>query len=98
MTLRMADSQSEFAIDAHGVARRFGARWVLRGVSLKVRPGEIVGLLGANGSGKSTLLRIFATLLKPSAGQALVYGHDLNGGADEVRAQVGFLAHSPGLY
>lgn len=98
MTLRMADSQSEFAIDAHGVARRFGARWVLRGVSLRVRPGEIVGLLGANGSGKSTLLRIFATLLKPSAGEARVYGHDLSRGADEVRAQVGFLAHSPGLY
>jgi heme ABC exporter ATP-binding subunit CcmA len=63
-----------------------------------VRPGEIVGLLGANGSGKSTLLRIFATLLKPSAGEARVYGHDLNRGADGVRAQVGFLAHSPGLY
>jgi heme ABC exporter ATP-binding subunit CcmA len=98
MPLRTTDSQSEFAIDAHGIARRFGARWVLRGVSLQVRPGEIVGLLGANGSGKSTLLRIFATLLKPSAGTALVYGHDLSGGADQVRAQVGFLAHSPGLY
>lgn len=94
----MAESQSESAIDAHGVARRFGARWVLRGVSLQVQPGEIVGLLGANGSGKSTLLRILATLLKPSAGAARVYGHDLVRGADAVRAQVGFLAHTPGLY
>lgn len=98
MPSRVADGESECAIDARGVARRFGARWVLRGVSLQVRPGEIVGLLGANGSGKSTLLRILATLLKPSAGEADVYGHDLIRGADEVRAQVGFLAHSPGLY
>jgi ABC-type multidrug transport system ATPase subunit len=66
----MAEPTSEFAIDAQAVARRFGVRWVLRGVSLQLREGEIVGLLGANGSGKSTLLRILGTLLRPSAGSA----------------------------
>ena len=94
----MAPTPSELAIHAEGIARRFGARWVLRGVTLELGPGEIVGLLGANGSGKSTLLRIFATLLKPNAGSASVYGGDLVRGADDVRAQVGFLAHTPGLY
>ncbi len=98
MSIRLADSPSEIAIDAKGIARRFGARWVLRGVTLQVRPGEIVGLLGDNGSGKSTLLRILATLLKPSAGDASIYGHDVVREADDVRAQVGFLAHSAGLY
>lgn len=88
----------QIAIDAQGVARRFGARWVLRGVNLQIRPGEMVGLLGANGSGKSTLLRILATLLKPSAGGALVYGHDVVKAPDDVRRHIGFLAHSPGLY
>ena len=88
----------DIAIDAQGVARRFGARWVLRGVDLQVRPGEMVGLLGANGSGKSTLLRILATLLKPSAGGATVYGHDVVKSPDDVRRHIGFLAHSPGLY
>jgi heme exporter protein A len=71
---------------------------VLRGVTLQVRPGETVGLLGANGSGKSTLLRIFGTLLKPTSGAATVFGHDVVRAADAVRARIGFLAHEPGLY
>jgi heme exporter protein A len=94
----MADVSSQLAIDAQDIARRFGTRWVLRGVSLQLRGGEAVGLLGANGSGKSTLLRIFGTLLRPTAGGATIYGHDVVRGADAVRAQIGFLAHSPGLY
>ena len=94
----MAEPTSELAIDASGVARRFGTRWVLRGVTMQVRAGEAVGLLGANGSGKSTLLRIFGTLLRPSAGTASVYGCDVVRSADRVRGTLGFLAHSPGLY
>jgi heme ABC exporter ATP-binding subunit CcmA len=94
----MADVTSRLAIDAQGVARRFGARWVLRGVTLQVRAGETVGLLGANGSGKSTLLRIFATLLRANAGSAAIGGHDVSLAADAVRGTIGFLAHAPGLY
>ncbi len=94
----MVISQTELAIEAQGVARRFGARWVLRGVSFELRPGEIVGLLGANGSGKTTLLRIFGTLLKPTAGAARIYDHDVAHDTDAVRSELGFLAHTPGLY
>ena len=97
MAIQPANDTS-LAIDAQAVARRFGARWVLRGISLRVQAGEIVGLLGANGSGKSTLLRICGTLLKCSAGAARVYGKDVTTDADAVRAEVGFLAHTPGLY
>lgn len=86
------------AIEADGVTRRFGASWVLRGVSLRLARGEIVGLLGANGSGKSTLLRIFATLLRSNGGTARIGGVDVTEDADGVRRQVGFLAHSAGLY
>lgn len=86
------------AIVTDGVTRRFGSRWVLRGVSLTVAAGETVGLLGANGSGKSTLLRILATLLRAHGGRALVGGRDTMTAADEVRSTVGFLAHAPGLY
>jgi heme exporter protein A len=88
----------DLALDARGVARRFGARWVLRGVNLQVRAGEIVGLLGHNGCGKSTLLRIVATLLKPSAGDAFVFGANVKTEGDDVRRNIGFFAHVPGLY
>lgn len=86
------------AIEADCVARRFGARWVLRGVSLRVQPREVVGLLGPNGSGKSTLLRVLATLLRPNAGSARIGTSDVVDDPDGARRQVGFLAHSPGLY
>jgi heme exporter protein A len=90
--------ESFLAIETKGIARRFGARWCLRGVSLQIRPGEVVGLAGANGSGKTTFLRILSTLLKPNAGTASIYGHDIVRSADQVRRHVGFLAHSAGLY
>jgi heme exporter protein A len=89
---------SDLAVDSQGGARRFGSRWVLRGVSFQIRAGEVVGLLGANGSGKTTLLRILSTLLRPSAGGAEVFGCNVARAADSVREHIGFLAHSPGLY
>jgi heme ABC exporter ATP-binding subunit CcmA len=67
-------------------------------VSFDVRGGEAVGLLGPNGSGKSTVLRILGTLLAPSAGSASINGLDVVREASAVRAQVGYLAHMPGLY
>jgi heme exporter protein A len=87
-----------FAVSLERIARRFGARWALRGVTLTVDRGAVVGLMGHNGSGKSTLLRVLCTVLRPSAGDGWVFGHHLVRDAVRVRAAVGFLAHSPGLY
>jgi heme exporter protein A len=86
------------ALRTEGLARRYGQRWALRGVSLSVEPGEVVGVMGHNGSGKSTLLRVVATALRPSAGDAWVFGRHVVREAIDVRGSVGFLAHSPGLY
>jgi ABC-type multidrug transport system ATPase subunit len=81
-----------------GLARRFGIRWALRGVTLDVAPGEVIGIVGHNGSGKSTLLRVISTALRPSAGEGWVFGNHLVKDAIEVRRHIGFLAHAPGLY
>ena len=96
--MHMAAWDSQPLLDARDIARRFGARWVLRGASITVSPGQVVGLLGANGSGKSTLLRVLATLLRPNAGTATIAGYDIMREPDSVRRNIGYLAHTPGLY
>ena len=64
----------------------------LDGLSLEVREGETVALLGTNGAGKSTLLRILATLLVPTSGHARVAGHDTVQQSSEVRRRLGYHA------
>lgn len=94
----MLNDRLDRAIGVDGLGRRFGSRWVLRGVNFAVQQGEVVGLLGANGSGKSTVLRVLGTMLRPNAGSATVNGHDVVREAAAVRREVGYLAHAPGLY
>jgi heme exporter protein A len=86
------------AVELNAVAHRYGRRWALRGVSLRLGAGEVLAVMGHNGSGKSTLLRLVATLLRPTRGSGAVYGHDLVGEAGDVRALTGLLGHAPGLY
>ncbi|MEM2299539.1 MAG: ATP-binding cassette domain-containing protein, partial [Thermofilaceae archaeon] len=61
----------------------------LKGVSLTVKKGEILGVLGHNGAGKSTLVKILATLLLPDSGEAEILGLDLVRERDEVRRIIG---------
>lgn len=86
------------AVELEGLAKRFGRRWALRGVSLRIEPGEAVALVGRNGSGKTTLLRVVTTLLRPTRGLVRVMGRDAVREAAAVREHVGFMAHAPGLY
>ena len=66
----------------------------LRGISLEVKQGEAVALLGANGAGKTTLIRILATLLLPTSGTASLAGHDTAREPAAVRRQIGYHAGS----
>jgi heme ABC exporter ATP-binding subunit CcmA len=81
-----------------GLRKAFGARLVLDGVTMEVRPGEAVALLGANGAGKTTLLKVVATLVRPSRGTVTVGGHDGAREPDAVRRLVGLVAHGSHLY
>jgi heme exporter protein A len=86
------------AIECRGLARHFGERTALREVTLEVPAGASLAVLGRNGAGKSTLLRIFASLLRPHAGEVLIFGEPLPRRAWAVRARLGLLGHEPLLY
>ena len=88
----------DWAIETEGLIKGYGPAQVLRGIDLRVKPGEFVVLFGANGAGKSTLIRILCTLVRPSGGSARVAGCDILEDPDGVRACIGLLAHSTHLY
>lgn len=94
----MTAGADSLACELAGVSRRFGRRWALRGVTMRLRAGEVVGVTGPNGSGKSTLLRVVSTSLRPTLGTGSVFGADLVRAAPIVRSRVGFLGHVPGVY
>jgi ABC-2 type transport system ATP-binding protein len=83
----MADSPP--AVETRAVAVAFGETRALDGVDLTVPPGTVQGLLGPNGAGKTTLVRVLATLLRPDAGSARVFGCDVVRDATRVRALIG---------
>jgi len=78
-----------------GVTRRFGRLTAVRDVSLEVRPGEIVGLLGANGAGKTTLIRMLLGLLPASEGEVSLFGEPPS---RRTRSRLGYVPQGLGLY
>ena len=89
---------AEPVIRLSDVRKAFGVQPVLDGVSLEVRPGEAVALLGGNGAGKTTLLKIVATILRPTSGRVFVAGRDAVRDAEGVRGRIGFAGHGAWVY
>jgi ABC-2 type transport system ATP-binding protein len=80
--------QSTPAVETSGLVKTFGTTRAVDGVDLSVPTGSVYGVLGPNGAGKTTTIRILATLLRPDAGSARVFGHDVVADADAVRYRV----------
>ena len=72
------------------------SRYVLKGVRLTVREGEVVVVSGPNGSGKTTLLKLAAGLLRPSKGKIVIDGRE--GASSATKKLVGYVPHEPLLY
>ena len=77
------------AITTEGLVRSFDGVPAVDGLDLDVREGEIYGFLGPNGAGKSTTVRVLCTLLAPTAGRAIVAGHDVVTEPGHVRLRIG---------
>jgi len=87
-------SAPETVIEIDGLRHQYGDRVALNGVSFSVKRAEIFGLLGPNGSGKTTIFRILSTLMLPSAGRALILGHNVALDPSGVRRQIGVVFQS----
>jgi sodium transport system ATP-binding protein len=90
-------------IDVANLSKRFfdyQRGWIsaVSSLSFRCHPGAIFGLLGPNGAGKTTTLRILSTVLQPTSGRALVAGHDVLEEPALVRASIGYMSASTGIY
>jgi len=82
----------EFAVDVRGLTKVYeGKVRALDGVDLRIEAGRVFALLGPNGAGKTTLIRILTTQLKPTSGEAYVFGEDVVREGAEVRRLVGYV-------
>ncbi|THV35752.1 ATP-binding cassette domain-containing protein [Glycomyces buryatensis] len=81
-------SNPDIAIRAEGLVKHFKDIKAVDGVDLSVPAGTVYGVLGPNGAGKTTTVRMLATLLRPDAGTATVFGHDIVSDPAAVRTQV----------
>jgi heme exporter protein A len=85
-------------LEATGLHRSFGAARILRGVDLRLQPGEALAVVGPNGAGKTTLLRLLAGIMRPTQGEVRVLGRVLTSSAPETRRPLGLLSHQSLLY
>jgi ABC-2 type transport system ATP-binding protein len=85
-------------VETRGLTKRYNGTLAVVGVDLVVGPGEIFGLVGPNGAGKTTIMRILATLLAPTAGEALVTGIPVGTDPIEVRRRIGYMPDFYGVY
>jgi ABC-2 type transport system ATP-binding protein len=94
--------ETELAVETVGLTKRYPLTWkrkvlvALDALDLKIKAGEVFGLLGPNGSGKSTTMKLLLGLIRPSAGRARVFGQTPD--SLEARKRVGFLPENPYFY
>jgi ABC-2 type transport system ATP-binding protein len=79
---------SHLAVEATGLVKTFGTTRAVDGIDLSIPAGSVYGFLGPNGAGKTTTIRILATLVRPDAGTARVFGHDVVRHAAAVRDRI----------
>ena len=87
-------------IETHDLVKDFtaGRRTVhaVRGINLRIEPGELVAVLGPNGAGKTTTMRMLTTLLTPTSGTVTVAGHDVVAEPARVRRSIGYVGQGNG--
>jgi ABC-2 type transport system ATP-binding protein len=86
------------AISLSGLTKRYGKLVAVNHLDLAVMRGEIFGFLGLNGAGKTTTIRVLLDLLRPTSGNAAIFGHDCQSDSLKARSAVGYLPGELGVY
>ena len=94
----MPKTTPEITLAARNLTRRFGNQQVIHGVSLELRRGEVLGLLGHNGAGKTTTLQMLTGCLLPNSGEIDICGISLLRQPTLAKAHLGYLPETPPLY
>ncbi len=90
--------ESELLLETENLVRTFGSLHAVDGLDLKVRAGEMVGLVGPDGAGKTTTMRLLCGALQPTSGKLRVAGYDIPGQVEKAREELGYLAQRFSLY
>ena len=85
------------ALSLRGLTKRYGTLTAVDRFSLEVERGTVFGLLGPNGAGKTTLIKMLTTLMRPTAGDALVEGHSVVAAGRKVRELIGVVPQENNL-
>lgn len=85
-------------IEVKGLVKTYGPKRAVDGVTFTVRRGEILGFLGPNGAGKSTTMKMITGYLRPTAGTAIVDGHNVTVDPVAVKRKIGYLPESAPAY
>ncbi|NND45260.1 MAG: ABC transporter ATP-binding protein [Xanthomonadales bacterium] len=85
-------------IEAKALSKHFGHFKAVDGLSFTVEPGQVLGFLGPNGAGKSTTMKMLTGFLAPSAGTALIRGHDIVTDSLAARRHIGYLPEGAPSY
>jgi ATP-binding cassette subfamily B protein len=95
----MHPGRLEGAVEFRGVRFKYGTREVLHGIDLTIRPGEMIGLVGASGAGKSTLINLVCRFYDVAEGAILVDGVDVRSfPVAEYRHNIGIVLQDPFLF
>ena len=97
MVLRPWRFELEYLLETDNITKRYGPIVAVDHVSIRLKQGEIYGLIGRNGAGKTTLLKMLAGLAKPTEGSFTIFGESAEK-TSRMRDRVGVLIETPGLY
>lgn len=92
------ESSQRCSIATWALGRRFGARWAVQNLNLKIPQGCVYGFLGLNGAGKSTTIRMLMGLLTPTVGVVNMVGYDPVVDDIEIKRRVGYVPDLPTFY